>query len=112
MRRLMIGLACAAALALAGCGKTVDGTGPSAAGDQVAAVAVKEVQADVLKGCGYVIEYGSVAQMIGALGVPYIGMAVDLATQACTALTSTVRGAGRPAVIVNGKRIVIRARRA
>lgn len=109
MRKILLGLACAAALALTGCGKTIDGTGPAA--DQVASV-IADVQANVKTACGYVVAASSVANILTAIGVPYVGMAADVAQQVCGALTTVSARRGGPSVIVNGRRIAIKARRA
>ncbi len=119
----------AAVLSLvAACGKTVDGSGPVPAGapaastsspvnaDQLDSV-IAEVQAGVKAACGWVVAGQSIANIVTAIGVPYVGMVAEITSEACTALQAT-HVLGRrakskpPSVTVKGKVIVLRAHRA
>lgn len=120
LRKISIGAMLAISLALAACGTVplpapgpAPAPAPSPIGGQVAEI-VADAKAIIQATCGWVVEGQSLANIASAMGVPYVGMAADIASQVCGALqaASAKRGSARPHVIVRGRSIAIRAHRA
>lgn len=113
MKRLLLIPIALLAIALAGCSGNVTGP-PPISSTQVSDV-ITQVQNGVKTGCSVAVQASSVASILSAVGVPYIGMVSDIATQICGAFNRA--GASRrgvavlPTLMVNGKAIKLRGHR-
>lgn len=94
-------------LALAGCANSGGTTAPPQVSETIA-----QVQNAVREGCAFVPTAATISAILSAIGVPYVGMVTDVASQVCMAIIRPSAGRGsRPALKVNGKVITIEGKR-
>lgn len=114
MKRLLLIPALAVSLGLAGCATPGGGTASTTPSIDVTGT-ITQIQSGVQTFCGYQVTGQTVANILGALGVPYVGVAADVIRQVCGALTRSGAhrrgGVNRPTLVVGGKRIAIDATR-
>lgn len=99
------------ALALAGCGGTTGSLSPPPISTTQVSSVIASVQDAVNRGCNVAVEAASVADILAALGVPYVGMVADIAQQVCGAFNrsgSSRNGTFQATVSVKGRVIPVR----
>lgn len=115
LRAGMAGALLCALAVLPGCITTTDGGVPtvSTPNAKVAEI-ISEVQAGVRTGCSIAVQADSIANILSAVGVPYVGLVSDVVGQVCAAFsrTSARRGvAAAPTVVIKGKAIRVKGKR-
>lgn len=105
MKRYLAIFALIGSYALAGCTSAPPGdgitrpniTGPSLTQPGGVTDAIKQVQTTATQICSFQPTVNTVASLLNFVGVPYIGMASDIAQQICSAVTakSARRGGAR-----------------
>ena len=113
MKSLLLIPAVLLSLGLASCDVTTSDP-PPVTPTQVTDV-ITEVQAGVKTGCSIAVQTQSVANILSAIGVPYVGMVSDIVAQVCGAFNkagATRRGgAVSPVVLIKGHAIKLRGHR-
>jgi ABC-type proline/glycine betaine transport system substrate-binding protein len=116
LKKLIMLAAIGAALSLGACATASDPNAPAVTTTIPANVqaVITEVQTDVKTACGYSVDVSTIANVLSAIGVPYVGMVSEIVSQVCGAVNKlgSRRGAsGPPKLVVNGRTIVIHGHR-
>ena len=101
MKKLLLIPVAAISLLSASCGTTGTGT----VSEQVSTV-IADIQAAAVAVCAFAPSTTTVANILSAIGVPYVGMVGAVSQQICDAMARR-SGAAAPVITINGRKIAV-----